>query len=78
MMNFVRISVHTDPMNAELARSMLLDSGLHPLPIRLAPNVSLAGAEQGYWLWVPEPEGEKAKACLQGTSFEKNLWEGGD
>lgn len=44
------------------------------MPIEAASNMMVAGAEQGYWVFVPEAEVAKAKACLIESPFKKAVW----
>lgn len=57
-----------------MARNILLDNGLNPMPIDTSSHFMVAGAEQGYWIFVPESELEKAKSCFMGTPYEKAVW----
>ncbi len=70
-----RLSVHPNFINAELVRILLMDDGLHPLPLQPSSYITLTGSEMGFWVFVPEPELERAKACLRGTPYEKTIWD---
>jgi len=75
-MDYVRVMSHPEPPIVELARNLLLEAGLHPRPLDYAANVTVAGANQFFWIWVPEPEAKKAVQVLKGTTYEPFLWEG--
>jgi hypothetical protein len=57
-------SVKTYP-EAIILSDLLEASGFHPLEVRTAPHVSVAGTEQFYYLEVPEEEAEDARNCLK-------------
>ncbi len=74
-MEVSRVSVHPNPMEADLVRVLLLDLGLHPLPIQGSAYVGIAGAQQAIPVFVPEPELKEAQAFLRGTPYEKAIWD---
>ena len=73
-MHAVKLTVHTEPMSAELVRASLLDAGLHPLPIREAGHVTIPGSGSGYFVFVPEEELEAAIDAVKAAGHERFLW----
>jgi hypothetical protein len=61
-------------MSAELVRAVLLEAGLHPLPIREAGHVTLPGSVPGYFVFVPEGELEDAVKVIKDSSYSQLLW----
>jgi len=73
-MNAVQVTVHPDPVSAEIVRSTLLDAGFHPLPVKQAGHLALYGADQGFSVWVPEEELQSAVDLIKASGDEKFLW----
>lgn len=73
-MNSSKVTVHSDPMSAELVRAVLLEAGFHPLPIREAGHVTLPGSGLGYFVFVPEEEFEEAAKVIKESSYAQFLW----
>ena len=73
-MKRARLTVHTEPISAEIVRTLLLDAGLHPLPVLQSGNVTIAGADQGYYVMVPDEELEAARSLLQQSEHAQSLW----
>jgi len=71
-MESAKITVHPDPMSAELARIILLDRGLHPLPI--FEQIPIPGVVHSYYVRVPDDERERAILAIKGTVYEPCLW----
>jgi hypothetical protein len=69
-----KVTVHSDPMSAELVRAVLLEAGLHPMPIREAGHVTLPGSGPGYFVFVPEEELEAAVKMIKKSSYAQFLW----
>lgn len=62
--------------DADLAIAVLSQNGLHPDDLRTASHVTIAGAEQAYYVTVPESEAEAAVALLKANGYEKNVTPG--
>ena len=56
-----------------MVESMLRDVGFHPEPVALAGHISVAGAEQWYYLRVPVDEITAAREYLTDTGYESSL-----
>ena len=62
-----------DQALAEMIEDILLQEGLHPVPLGAAGHVSLAGGDNSYDLWVPEEEEENARELLAATGYQDAL-----
>jgi hypothetical protein len=54
-------------------RSLLESEGISVLDIASGGHVSIAGADQGYYIDVIESEADRAIELLKENSFEKHL-----
>ena len=70
---FVKIALVRDLGEAGRIGSLLESEGFHPMPVDASAHVTVAGAEQGYHLEVPEAEAEAARAFLEGKGFGRYL-----
>ncbi len=68
---FAKVCFHYDLAISELIRNMLTDNGLHPAKIDFSALVSMAGAQQGYFVEVPLQEAEQAKKVLEENNLAK-------
>ncbi len=73
-MTKVRLLCLSDPLSAEHARSLLLDAGLHPFPLEQSANISIAGAELTYCVFLPGEEVERGQALLEPSGYGKFLY----
>jgi hypothetical protein len=73
---FAKVCFHRDFAAAEMIRNLLEENGLHPMKLDYSAHVSLAGAEQGYFVEVPKQEVDLAKAVLSANHLEKHIVEG--
>jgi len=53
-------------VGAQMARNILLDFGLNQMPNATFSHIINEGPDQGYWLFMPEPELGQAKPRLMG------------
>ena len=60
---------------ADMVVSLLRWKGLHPAELEMSPHVMLAGADQGFFVRVPEEEFLKARDLLIQNGYAKNLTE---
>lgn len=58
---------------AQSIQSLLGAEGLHPMPISVAPHISLAGVDQGYDIKVPKAEVSSATELLTQGGYERLL-----
>lgn len=70
----MKLTVHPETMSAELVRAVLLEAGLHPLPIREAGQVTMPGSGSGYFVFVPHEELETAVRVIKDSSLARFLW----
>ena len=73
-MTGVRLTAHSEPMSAEIVRTILLDAGLPPLAIRQSGTISIAGTDQCYFVQVPEQELAAAVEVVEASVYAKYLW----
>ena len=66
---FTKVCFHRDLFVAEMIRNLLEESGLHPM--KLDYSASVAGAEQGYYIVVPQQEVAEARQVLSDNDFQK-------
>jgi hypothetical protein len=58
---------------AEMTWNLLEENNLHPLRLDYASHLSMAGAEQGYFIEVPDNEVALAKRILTENGFGKYI-----
>ncbi len=68
---FSKVSFHHDLGMSEIVRNLLSENGIHPAKLDYSAHVSVAGAEQGYFIEVPKQEVELAKKILSQNGLEK-------
>jgi hypothetical protein len=68
---FTKVCFHPNSAAAEMIRNLLEEDGLHPMKLDYSAHVSVAGAEQGYFIEVPKQEADRAKAVLSKNNLEK-------
>lgn len=69
----VRLAAIKEQAFAGLIISQLKEAGLNPFEINMAEHVSLAGAEQYYYISVFEEEEAQAKEALIDLGYEEFL-----
>jgi len=72
-MNFQRIALTRDRVEALLMHALLMESGLHPIPPSTSLDVLCLGGENGHHVEVPETEVRQAVDTLRSHSFDKCL-----
>lgn len=65
-MEAVKLSVHPNPMSAELARNALIERGLNPLPVRWIHSPS---GEYAYAVYVPEDQMVSASRAIRESKY---------
>jgi len=60
---------------ADMVVSLLRWNGLHPAELEISPHVMLAGADQGFFVRVPEEEFPESRDLLIRNGYAKNLTE---
>jgi hypothetical protein len=70
---FTKVCFHRDLATAEMIRNLLEARGLHPMKLDYSAHVSVAGAEQGYFIEVPNQEVDQARAVLTDSNLEKHI-----
>jgi|GEM_PF-6457580 hypothetical protein len=70
---FTQVCCHRIAAMAEMARIVLEEHGLHPLPLNYSANVSFKGNVQGYFLEVPDQEADLARTILSKNNQEKYI-----
>jgi hypothetical protein len=60
-------------VDADLAIALLRGNGFHPPDLRTSPHATLFGAEQAYYVTVPESEAKQAIDLLEAEGYEKNV-----
>jgi len=66
---FVRIAFVRNFSEAGRIQSLLESEGFHPMPVDSSSHITVAGAEQGYHVEIPETEAEAARAFLEKKGF---------
>ncbi len=69
----VRICSAITMWKADEIQSILEERGLHPLPVRASPHVFAHGADQAYYVEVPDSEAGEAKKFLTGIGDGRDL-----
>ena len=69
----VRICSAITMWKADEIQSILEERGLHPLPVRLSPHVFAHGADQAYYVEVPDSEAEEARRILSERGYSHDL-----
>ena len=54
-----------------IMKSICEDAGVEVFDLQLSGQVSLAGADTGFYLDVPESAADEARAVLRKTDYEK-------
>ena len=72
-MSLSRIAFAFDVGTFAVMRALLESEGIHVLDIATGGHLSIAGADQGYYLQVPEDERERAASLLREHDFEQYL-----
>ena len=72
---FMRIAFTLNQVEAGRIHSLLESGGFNPAPIDYSSHVSVAGAEQGYHVEVPEPEAQAASEFLKQEGLASVLCE---
>ena len=70
---FKKVCFHRDLAGAEMIRNLLEENGFHPMKLDYSAHISVAGAEQGYFIEVPKQEADRAKAVLADNNLEKHI-----
>ena len=70
---FSRVCFHHDLTTSEIIRNLLTENGLHPTKLDYSAHVSVAGAEQGYFVEVPQQEAERAEKILVENNWAKYI-----
>jgi hypothetical protein len=68
-----RICLISDFSVAGTVHSLFESYGLHPLPLNTSAHVSVAGADQCYYIELPEEEIKKGQEILIGCGREKDI-----
>lgn len=72
-MSLVRVAYSADLGIAMVMKSLLESEGIYTPDIASGGHVSIAGADQGYYIAVLEEDMLRAKQLLKENSFEKYL-----
>ena len=70
---YTRICSAITMSRADEIQSILEENGLHPLPVQASGHIFLAGADQAYFVEVPESEAEEARRFLTGVGYGQDL-----
>ena len=70
---YTRICSAITTSKAGEIQSILEQNGFHPLPVQASPHVFLAGADQAYYVEVPDSEAGEAKKFLTGIGYGQDL-----
>ena len=69
----ILIASFQDPVSAGMVHEIITSRGMHPRPLDISSNISIAGADLWYYIYVPKGEAEKAKQVIAEFVEEKNL-----
>lgn len=58
---------------ADIAIAMLRENGLHPFDLQSASHIKIAGAEQVYYITIPDFEAEAAAEYLISNGCGNNV-----
>jgi hypothetical protein len=72
---FVKVGFHREFAAAEMIRNLLEENGLHPMKLDYSAHLSIAGAEQGYFIEIPKQEVDLAKTILSENNLGKYIVE---
>lgn len=71
---YKRLCVCRSYPEAGMVYSLLRANGYEPLDVQASAHCTLAGADQGYYVEVPESAIPAAREFLAENGYEKNLW----
>jgi hypothetical protein len=72
-MDFVRIAFARNVVEAGRIQSLIECKGFHPAPVATASHLTVAGADQGYYVEVPRTEAVAVAALLRAEGLGKCL-----
>jgi len=72
-MSLIRIAFSSDLGVAMVMKSLLESEGIYTRDIASGGHVSIAGADQGYYIEVVDEDAPRAFQILKENSFEKYL-----
>ncbi len=69
----IRIAAFKDYASAGMIHEILTSKGRHPRLIDTSAHISIAGADQYYYLYVPQNEMDNATKILIEFGYEENI-----
>jgi len=70
---FRKLCVFSTYEAAGMVASLLRTNGFHPVDVEQSPHAFLAGADQFYFVQLPESEIETGRKFLIAEGYEKHL-----